>query len=164
MENFFEKREEYNPKEKLLYYEKEGIYLFHGSPFLVDNLEPRQSDIFNKKALKNIKHGKPCISATPFAEIAIFRSLINIKNCKGSSAFKLNKKNNPEFSTTKENLEQINEKIGYVYIFKKNDFSKFSDMEWRIDEKIKPTEVVMVTKKDLPNNIDLIDNNFNYIK
>lgn len=161
MKNFFEQRREIiGAREKLVNLEKEGNYLFHGSPFIIDKLEPRQPNKFNKETRENENHGEPCVAATSFSDIAIFRSLINSSNCNGSSSFGLDD-NKTKFATTLDNLNQISDKVGYVYVLNKSDFVKFSDMEWRTDKEIIPTQVIEVVKKDLPININIIDNNFN---
>lgn len=147
MEQLFEKRREaITPKEKLANLEKEGVYLFHGSPFIIEKLEPRQPSKFNKETRRTESHGATSVVATPFSDIAIFRSLVNDNNCQGSSSFGF-ENNNLEFATTSDNLSKIAGKIGHVYVLNKSDFIKFSDMEWRSDKEIVPVKVIEVTKK-----------------
>lgn len=145
-------------KETLIAFEKEGIYVFHGSPDLVEELEPRQPKIWDKDKKEVIEHGKPSVVATPFVEIAIFRAIINdkIKSDDGKhySAFGSDGEK-PFFETTPSVLKNAKNAVGYVYIFKKEDFIKISPMEWRSDKKLKPVRTFEVHFQDLPENIKL---------
>lgn len=145
-------------KETLMTLEKEGIYVFHGSPDLVEELEPRQAKIWNKEKKEMTEHGEPSIVATPFAEIAIFRAIINdrIKSDGGKhySAFGSDGEK-PFFETTPSVLKNAKNAIGYVYVFKKEDFVKISPMEWRSNKKLKSVRIFEVYFQDLPENIKL---------
>jgi hypothetical protein len=66
-------------KDVLLEIEKEGVYVFHGSPDLIEELEPRQAKTLDKESGEMIQHGEPAVVATPFVEIAVFRAIINSK-------------------------------------------------------------------------------------
>lgn len=54
--------------------EKSGEFVFHGSYQKLEILEPRQGRKRNKETGKIEEDGSPAVSATPFADIAIFRS------------------------------------------------------------------------------------------
>jgi len=139
-------------KEKLLSLEKENKYLFHGSPDTIDTLEPRQP--FNNKE----EYGSPSVCATPFVNIAIFRSLIHKNNLslKENSQSSFGIKNNEiSFSTTKNLFETAKLSKGKVYILDKNKFKKFNDMEYRSEESIKPLEFIEVDFNDLPKGIKI---------
>jgi len=156
-----------SPREKLLSLEKEGKFVFHGSPDSIEILEPKQPLIFNKQSKAREKHGEPCVAATPYADIAIFRAVVNPRNFpeKGyASSFGVNKDNTARLCATKQVLENIKDKKGFVYVLDKSSFEKFSDMEWRSEQIIKPNEVILITADDLPSNIQLIDKDFNPIK
>ena len=138
-------------KMKLLELEKENKYLFHGSPNLINELEPRQPT-----RGENEKHGKISICATPYADIAIFRSIVNPQNStceKHFSGFGLNQKKENvkfKFETTIEVLNSLKNKSGYVYVLNKDLFRKKNKMEWRTENKITPLEVLKVSFNDLP--------------
>ena len=143
-------------KETLMSLEKEGPYLFHGSTELLVELEPRQAKIWDKDKKEMVEHGEPSVVATPFAELAIFRAVISnkIKAADGKhySAFGSDGEK-PYFETTPSVLKNAKDAIGYVYVFKKEDFTKLSPMEWRSDKRLKPVRTFEVHFEDLPENI-----------
>lgn len=143
-------------RETLMSLEKEGLYLFHGSTELIEELEPRQAKIWDKDKKEMIEHGEPSVVTTPFAEVAIFRAVISnkIKSDDGEhySAFGSDGEK-PYFETTPSVLKNAKDVIGYVYVFKKEDFTKLSPMEWRSDKKLKPIRLFEVHFEDLPKNI-----------
>jgi hypothetical protein len=154
-------------KQKILELEKTGKYVFHGSNNgNIEVLEPRQSYHFNNPEdleEKGSPDGEPAVAATPYAEIAIFRAIVNGGNIQSHHlsgfGFKQNKKDQMYFSL--EPIEAVNEaydnKKGFVYVFNKADFKPYlrdgqadeSAMEWRCDKTIKPLEVIEVTSADL---------------
>lgn len=151
-------------RDKLLSLEKEGKFVFHGSPDEIETLEPRQPLIYNVQKKEKEKHGNPCVAATPYADIAIFRAIVNSKNFShgGYASFlKVDKEGVMKLATTKQVLEEIEDKKGFVYVLDKSVFDKFSNMEWRSESPIKPEDVIVVTAEDLPPNIQPIDKNFN---
>ena len=141
-------------REKLLNFEKSGKYVFHGSPFKdLKNIEPRQAYKGDKK------DGNPAVFATPYADVAIFRALINQAHAKEissfKSGFKLDKNNTLHFSTTKNILDNIKTKTGYVYVLDKENFQKINNMESKSLDAIKPIEIIEVKVQDLPKDIEL---------
>ena len=148
-------------KEILMNLEKEGLYVFHGSTESIEELEPRQAKIWDKDKKEMIEHGEPSVVATPFAEVAIFRAIISNKikadDGKHYSAFGSDGKK-PYFETTPSVLKNAKDVIGYVYVFKKEDFSKLSSMEWRSSKNLKPIRTFEVHFQDLPENIKLDPN------
>jgi hypothetical protein len=150
--------------EKLKQLEEAGEHLFHGSPDgTLEVLEPRQSthtpDL--SKPEETILDGEPAVSATPYADIATFRSLINGNNIPfdHSSGFGVNAKGEKNFQVSSPSvLEAIRDKKGYVYVFNKNEFKPFSrhgeikegNMEWRAHKPVSPVDVVEVGHEDLP--------------
>jgi len=150
--------------EKLRQPEESGKYLFHGSPYgTIKVLEPRQSthtpDL--SKLEDTILDGEPAVSATPYADIATFRSLINHKNIPydHSSGFGVNAKGEKNFQvSSQEVLETIKNKKGFVYVFDRKEFRPFSrdgeakesNMEWRAYTPVKPVDIVEVNHEDLP--------------
>ncbi len=141
-------------RERLLNLEKEGKYVFHGSSEQIDILLPRQAKNNNLKTKQMENDGEPAVFATPYAEIAIFRALINQKDVSGKSqsAFGINGQK-LYFSATKNLLEKAKNKIGKVYILNKEKFTNFEGMQCRCKEAIVPIDVIEVTAQDLPNNI-----------
>lgn len=149
-------------KEKLLQLEKEGKYLFHGSPLgSIKYLEPRQArhipDI--SKPDETILDGSPAVCATPYAEFAIFMSIINRNNTQFdfNSGFGIN--NNTKYFrvSSKEVLDSVKDKTGFVYVFNRDEFEPYSregvttedSMEWRSCKEVSPVDVIEVQYSDL---------------
>lgn len=107
-------------KEKLLQLEKEGKYYFHGSPDVIGILVPQQAYNHNEETGKMEKDGEPAVFATPYADVAIFRALVNTKGVSGesTSSFGINGEQ-LYFSATKNLLESAKDKIGRVYVLDK---------------------------------------------
>lgn len=145
-------------RERLLSLEKEKKYVFHGSPEDIDTLRPRQSFDFNKETGKMEKDGEPSIFASPYADIAIFRALINRKNTneESKSEFGINE-DALCFAATPNLIEAVKDNRAYVYVLDKNKFQDSGNMQCRSSKPIKPIEVVEVTIDDLPQNIKIID-------
>lgn len=148
-------------KQKLLELEKTGEYVFHGSGFKVeDEFEPRQAhnhELREDGTYNPIPDGKPAVFASQRTDIAIFMAIFNSENfeksCRsgfsflgGSMSFRINKE-------TSQNLPETAK--GYVYVFLKKDFEKRNPTEFVSYEKVKPIEVVTVSVKDLPENIEV---------
>ena len=151
-----EKKELSEGKQKLLTLEKEGKVVFHGSPTPdLEELEPRQGHTVPKGRKDLIKDGDPAISATPYAEIAIFRALIR----KGTSDFSAYKNGKLGFRANREALDAAEER-GYVYVLERGNFSSRtsdpSHMEWRSKERVRPIDVVVVQTGDLPKEIEIL--------
>ncbi|MFA4890041.1 MAG: hypothetical protein WC587_00180 [Candidatus Paceibacterota bacterium] len=150
-------------KERLLALEREGRFVFHGSAAKIEKLEPRQPEIFNIEEQKRETHGEPCVSATPLAEVAIFRAIINKQNFPSgeyASSFSFDvDRDKAIFKASKEVLEKLEseEYRGYVYVLNKKDFLKFSGMEWRSGKEMIPSEIIEVSLRDLPKKIRVVD-------
>ena len=144
-------------RRKLLALEKEGKYVFHGSPNVVITLEPRQGYDLNKETGKMEKDGEPAVFATPYADMAIFRALINTNDVseESTSNFGINE-GQLHFSATKNLLDQAKQKTGRVYVLDKQKFQDFEGMQCRSDKSISPIEIIEVTTDDLPQNIETI--------
>lgn len=142
-------------REKLLSLEKEGKYVFHGSPDIIQTLEPRQAYNQNKETGVMEKDGEPAVFATPYADVAIFRSLINANGISGesTSSFGINGEQ-LHFSATKNLLDGAKNKIGRVYVLDKQKFQDFEGMQCRSSEVNNPIEVIEVNFTDLPQNIE----------
>lgn len=137
-------------KKRLLKFERDGKFLFHGSPFLVEELILKQP--FNS----NKKDGNPCVSATELAEVAIFRAITHEANFSGGgcdSSFGYIPGGRIYFTVTRELLEQLNGKMGYVYVLPWKECFRVSPIELRFEQNIRPIEVITVSAEDLPNDI-----------
>jgi hypothetical protein len=111
--------------------------------------------------METILDGNPAVSATPYADLAIFRAIINGKNIQltHTSGFGTNADGTLEFRVSSEEvLENAEGKDGYVYVFHKKDFEPYNrdgkadedSMEWRSYKMVKPIEVIKVHSEDLP--------------
>jgi len=145
-------------RERLLSLEKEGKYVFHGSPDTITILEPRQAYNRSKETGNMEKDGKPAVFATPYADVAIFRALINANKVSGESTSQFGIDGDKlHFSATKNLLKAARGKIGKVYVLDKQNFQDFEGMQCRSLETNKPIEVIEVTIDDLPQNIETIE-------
>ena len=147
-------------KKRLLELEKEGRYVFHGSPYTIEKLKPRQATNDNKQTGQEENDGEPAIFASPFVDVAIFRSMVNEKIHSGdsSSGMGINDNNVLSFSTTQELVEEAKKITGKIYVFKRKDFieDEARGLDLRCNEEISPIEIIEVNYKDLPENIKII--------
>lgn len=147
-------------RERLLLLEKEGKYVFHGSPENIDILKPRQTYYRSKETGNTEKDGKPAVFATQYADVAIFRALINAKGVSGESStsrFGINE-DTLNFSATRNLLIKATEKkVGKVYVLDKREFQDFDGIQCRSLEAVEPIEVVEVSIDDLPKDIEIIE-------
>jgi len=144
-------------REILLSLEKEGKYVFHGSPEFIDVLNPRQAYNLSKETGKMEKDGEPAVFATPYADVAIFRALTDTRGVKGESTSRFGIDGDQlHFSATKNILEAAKKKIGKVYVLDKQRFQDFEGMQCRSFEINEPIRVVEVIFSDLPQNIETI--------
>lgn len=154
-----------SPQEKLFHLEATNEHVFHGSPDgNIETLEPRQSTHIPDldKPEERILDGEPSVAATPHAELATFRAIINRKNIpiKHTSGFGTTDSKTHFRVSSPEVLEHAKGKKGYVYVFDKKDFKPYDRerpenprdgaMEWRAYTSVKPIEVVEVSSDDLP--------------
>jgi hypothetical protein len=154
MERFEQKK--FSAKEELHNLEKTGEYVFHGSPFKLETLEPRQAFNHEKKedgSYESIPDGEPAVFASPFADTAIFMAVISRKNAPlgKRSGFSSDNKNHFEFRATKETMDQIGDEAnGYVYVFKKDGFEERNHNEVVAYQAVTPIKIIEVRKEDLP--------------
>lgn len=148
-------------KQKLLELEKEGKYLFHGSPIAdLKELEPHQAYTIPKGGNDLVKDGEPGVAATPYLEIAIFRALVK----KGRSGFSVSATNIEDaeikFTASKEALKTAKGQVGYIYVLNRKEFTPKSgrtcNMDWRNPNSVKPLWVFKVTYEDLTKEIEII--------
>ncbi len=170
IESPIETKEFSTEKERLLALENTGKYVFHGSSDgSIEKLEPRQAKNMTDNGI-NLDDGNPSVCATPYAEIAIFRSILNrgnITNPDYYTQFGTNRVGKHNFAISSESaLNETRDKTGYVYVLDKNDFYPYDrknpdsknekSMEWRAEEEIIPVEVIEVHFDDLPENIEIV--------
>jgi len=143
-------------KQKLIELEKSWNFLFHWSLNNIDILEPRQAYNRSKSTGEMEKDWDPCICATNYVNIAIFRSLINSINIvwKSDSAFGM-KEWKLYFIATKNLLEWAKYKVWKVFILDKSDFKYHNKIEFRSKKKIKPISYLEVWIDDLPEDIEI---------
>lgn len=145
-------------RERLLLIEKEGKYVFHGSPDTIKVLEPRQAYNRNKENGIMEKDGEPAVFATPYADVAVFRALTDARGVRGESTSQFWMDDDGlHFSATKNILEAAKTKVGKIYILDKQMFHDFEGMQCRSSQTNVPIEVVEVTVDDLPQNIKTIN-------
>lgn len=125
-------------------------YVFHRSSVELVVLEPRQAKNFNKATQSMEFHGKPAVVATDDFEIAAFRALTVILD--GRSAFGVS--NGKKYLKLAINIKNdYLDKIGYVYVLEKENFSQFGSFEWRSYKRELPVEIIKVTANDINGNI-----------
>ncbi|MDO8512636.1 MAG: hypothetical protein Q7S57_05145 [bacterium] len=147
-----------NSREKLLALEDEGKYVFHGSPNNIELLEPRQGYNFNEITGEQEKDGNPAVFATQYANLAIFRALINDKNIKEESSCRSGVDDAGLHFTASRNLLDYAKTItAKIYVLDKNSFSNFDHIQGRSEQPVTPLEVIEVTAEDLPENITVIE-------
>ena len=148
-------------REKLLALEKEGKYVFHGSPAIIDTLAPKQALNKNQETGEMEPHGEPAVCATKHADLAIFRALTNFTDDIGPSSvsFGTDENGKPQFSASSNVLELAKIKTGHVYILNKKGFDLLIEggTEFRSLEAVTPIEVMEVTFEDMPKNIQIIN-------
>ena len=153
----FEKKE--SAKEKLLALEASGKYVFHGSPIKLDFLEPRQATGYNPQTKQEEFDGEPAIFATPKIDAAIFHCLVRRERVSGDSNLNWGTKEDGGwlFSATQNILDAAKDSVGYIYVFDKNEFGEFDAIQGRAKKAITPLEVIEVSYKDLPANIEILE-------
>lgn len=155
-------------KKRLLELEGSGHFLFHGSSISgIETFEPRQSYTYPdpKNDRKKVPDGPPSVSASPWVDIAIFRSITSHKNIRNKSGFRSHfgsmvdgDKVELHFGLSSKALDNFKpDTKGFVYVFNKNNFFPRNDekgMEWLSESPVSPVEVIEVHIEDLPDNID----------
>lgn len=138
-------------------------FVFHGSPYKLDQLTPQQQTRYNKQTKQSEPDGEPAVCATPYHEIAIFRALtskslasaLGVKNYFTGFGDKDGK---PLFWGNPQSIAIAlrPESVGFVYVFNKKDFRYFTHIESRAYHKVDPVYTIEVTSSDLPDNIEII--------
>lgn len=143
----------------MLTLEKEGKYLFHGSGYKLDTLEPRQAH--NSPNIgEKIPDGEPAVFASELSNIAIFMAVISKPNAPRNlrSGFSGGVGGNVKFRATQATIDQIKNAKGYVHVFDRDNFHKRDETgEWISVKPVQPVEIIEVSEKDLPDNIEVKD-------
>ena len=134
--------------------EQTGAYVFHGSTTAdIAELETRQPYDYTDDVKQ--EHGSPCVAATLSADVAIFRALVVDEY----TGFGPDDKGNIRLRASQKALDAVRGQKGFVYVLPKDGFTQFGvhpKMEWRSSVNQKPTQIIEVTEKDLPKDIELI--------
>lgn len=146
-------------RERLSEFEASGKYVFHGSPVKLKSLEPRQGYGYDPETEKDEADGEPAIFATPKADAAIFHSLIRREQVQGDSNLNwgTDKRGDWIFSATQNLIDAAKDKVGYIHVFDKNDFSDSETIQGRAEKEVTPVEVIKVKYKDLPKDIEVLE-------
>ncbi len=152
--------------EKLRLLELEGTnqYVFHGSDSAIEEFEPRQAH--NHIKGEKIPDGDPAVFASSKVDYAIFMAIVNKSNCPEEyhSAVSANSSDgenfNIRFKATEKTISQLNnDSSGWVYVFDKDSFNlrKPGSLEYISRERVIPVDKVQVKKRDLPANIETLE-------
>ncbi len=155
-------------KKRLLDLEATGTFLFHGSPYKIEELEPRQAHTrASNESYEMVPDGEPSVAASPYAEIAIFRAIVNRENIPESHTGSFGSKTDEEGTTVELSYgftpnvpALLPNSTGYVYVLKKSQFNPRAGelgMEWRSERRVKPVEIIEVHEQDLPSKIELLN-------
>lgn len=147
-------------KERLKELESKEEYVFHGSDTRLDKLEPRQAYNYPGIGPNNrVPDEDSAVWASPNSDLAIFMAIYckpNVENCRTS--FTNYADGRVTFRATPQSAGQVHGAKGYVHVFPKEDFpnSRGGSEVWT-NESVKPIEIVEITEKDLPPNIEVKD-------
>ncbi len=125
----------------------EPNYLFHGSPFEIEQLEPRQShDNKNKDNEDNA-----IFLTSYFLNAAAYTFRNKLKKLNEHWSFSIN--NNGQLPAMEFEVDNLPEDLfGYIYIFKKDDFmikdNHKRTTQYRCYHNLKPIDVVQVYYRD----------------
>jgi hypothetical protein len=137
--------------------EASGKYVFHGSPYEVEEFEPRQAHDFIDG--EQFPDGEPAIFASPRADYAFFMAIINKVNCPaGFRASSGARGGTLSFRATRETLAQLSpETSGYVYVFDRAKFERRDEFEYFSIGKRVPLRRIEVWYKDFKPAIELME-------
>lgn len=125
----------------------EPKYLFHGSPFEIEQLEPKQS--YDDK---NIENEDNAIFLTSYFFTAVAYSFRNkIKEFNKHYSFSIN--NNGELPVMSFEADNLPDELyGYVYVFKKDDSiirdNRQNTTQYKCYHNLKPLDVIKVYYSD----------------
>ncbi len=132
--------------------EKEGQYVFHGSPDEVEEFEPRQAYNYHENFQE--PDGAPAVFASSSAEYAILMAIINKKNCPEGFQSSAGVENGIlTFRATQSTLDQLSDKsFGWVHVFYKNLFEQRNEgsVEYVSYAPVRAIKKIQVSSRDLP--------------
>lgn len=140
--------------------ESENKWVFHGSGVRIEELEPRQAHSYPDAGGENkIPDGDPAVYASPLADVAIFMAIFNKQNAPAGARSAMSGYENGEmkYRTTQETMDQIHNARGYIHVFSKDTFTPRSFFESLSHIPVRPEQIIEITEKDLPNNIEVTD-------
>jgi hypothetical protein len=157
-EGSLERRERGEGARKLHELEQSGKFVFHGSPDgEVTEFEPRQMTTYVDDV--QVKDGPPGIATTPHADLAIFHALTKDRG-EGNTNFGTNDDGSIYMKASQAVLDATKDHTAYVYVFPRSAFApRYGDdqeMERRSEVNQRPVQVVAVTDRDLPPDINII--------
>ncbi|MEN8252627.1 MAG: hypothetical protein ABFQ53_03545 [Patescibacteria group bacterium] len=149
-------------REYLVSLEKEGRFMFHGSPKKMDIITPQQAYGDDKKTNQRENDGAPGVFGTQVADIGIFHALMkqSQEGCEGSFGEGGDSEKGTYHMHASAALIERVKKDGleaYVHILDKKDFSDFRAVDARSNNAVNVIDVVRVGFEDLPENIEIID-------
>lgn len=125
----------------------EPKYLFHGSPYVIDILEPRKSD----DTLNKENEDTAIFLTSWFINAAAYAFRNKLKEINESWSFSMN--NNGELPAMTFYVDNLPDDLyGYIYVFEKNkdmikDNKKYTT-QYRCYNNLKPIDVIKVYYKD----------------
>lgn len=137
--------------------ERTGKFVFHGSPTLLTELKPQQQKNYSAKKKALVHDGRPAICATPFADVATFRSLVR----QGWTSFGT-KNGQVMYGASALALNRAKTATGWVYILTKQKFHKRTSFEMRAYKTLLPLAIIPVTFKDFSHRRRAIKNRKEY--
>lgn len=142
---------------RLLFLEKQFEYVFHGSPFRLEKLDPKQA--LDYRFGSQVKDGPPAVFASHLLQYAIFKALINPVNCR-TCLFKASINcNNGElhFAASQGTLIHLSAMTrGYVHVLPRSAFFQRSDNEWLRHGSVRPVAVFEVRLADFHGDIEVL--------
>lgn len=136
------------------------IYLFHGSPYKLSVITPKQSHDDRGNGINNdnaIFMFPSFLKATPYALKKAFNESIEGANEENSYFETSKRSNNYPYGIICNRI--INEEeIGYVYVFLKDDTMKkdYGDYQYRCYHNLIPIDVVEIKFKDYKKYFEII--------
>ncbi len=121
--------------------EATGEYVFHGSPYEIKELEPRQA------TNAGLPDGEPAVWASDLPVVAIFMALVGGRYSSGVSITN----GEVELTAVRSGLTALrgDKLTGYVHVLPKEQFTKVKQHDYVSTKPQHPVEVIKVKAKDL---------------